>query len=169
MGVKEMPYHLRLSDIAEQLPKGAFLVTKAKDVANIMTIGWCLMGYMWNRPIFQIVVRTSRYTYSLIEESRNFTVSFPRDQTMEKELLYCGTHSGRTVDKVKECGLTLLPALKLESPIVNGCGLYYECKILAQQRLPIETIPGDATYEEDSKAFYHGMYYGEILASYSLE
>lgn len=131
-----------------------------------MTIGWCLAGYMWNRPIFQIVVRTSRLTFSLLEEGHQFTVSLPYDRTMENELLYCGTHSGRTFEKIKGCGLTFLPSQKVDVPVVANCSLYYECKILAKQRLPIESISDEESFEDETDGGYHVMFYGEIVASY---
>jgi len=50
-----------------------------------MTAGWCLIGYMWNRPIFKILVDTSRYTYNLIEESKEFTINIPLQRDLSQE------------------------------------------------------------------------------------
>lgn len=168
VGPKNIPYHERLSEMAQQLPKGAFLTTATNGITNVMTIGWCLVGYMWNRPIIQIVVRTSRHTYPLLNNSKNFAISFPLDQKMNDELLYCGTNSGKDVNKIRECGLMLLPSQRIASPIISKCALYYECNIIAEQILPIERIGGDKPDETDVDLQYHMMYYGEILANYSM-
>ncbi|HOO44668.1 MAG TPA: flavin reductase family protein, partial [Deltaproteobacteria bacterium] len=35
--------------ITKQLQKGAFLTVKAGDALNTMTIGWGLIGFIWQR------------------------------------------------------------------------------------------------------------------------
>ena len=53
MPVYEIPYNQELEKITSQLPKGAFLTVQADNVINVMTIGWCMAGTMWNRPVFR--------------------------------------------------------------------------------------------------------------------
>ena len=44
---------------------GLLLVTLGADgKANVMTIGWGTMGSIWSRPVFIVLVRPSRHTYS---------------------------------------------------------------------------------------------------------
>ena len=40
-----------------------------------LTIGWGSAGFFWVRPVLTAVVRFSRYTRELIEQSGVFTVS----------------------------------------------------------------------------------------------
>lgn len=58
---------------------GLLLVSiDSKEKPNVMTIGWGLIGIVWYKPIFMILVRPSRYTHKLIEETGDFTVNVPK-------------------------------------------------------------------------------------------
>jgi flavin reductase (DIM6/NTAB) family NADH-FMN oxidoreductase RutF len=84
----------------------AFLITAGKPEAwNTMTAAWGSFGYMWNRPIFTIVVRDSRYTYGFMEKADGFTCSFFPPEWKDA-LTFCGTHSGRDTDKAAATGLS---------------------------------------------------------------
>ena len=73
---------------------------------NTMTIGWCQLGRLWNLPVCTVFVRPERYTYQFMESHDYFTVSVLPPE-LKKITAFCGSRSGRDVDKVKECGLTV--------------------------------------------------------------
>ena len=100
-------------EAAEQLPRGAFL-TAGGGVWNPMTIGWAQFGVVWSKPVMTVLVRKSRYTYGLMEQADVFTVSVPRAKELSKELGFCGSRSGRDVDKEKESGVTRAPPSRQE-------------------------------------------------------
>ena len=56
--------------------KGVFL-TVGEDKPNTMTIGWGSISVYWNKPVFIVPVRHSRYSYSILEKGSGFTVSVP--------------------------------------------------------------------------------------------
>lgn len=159
-------YYEKLSDAAKQLEKGVFLTVKAGDRINTMTIAWGSIGRIWNKPIFQVLVRDSRYTHELIENAADFTVSIPMGQDLRKELAFCGTNSGREIDKISKCKLTLADGRKTVSPIISDCGLHYECKIIASQRIIEEQMSEDVGISFYGNGDYHTIYYGEIVACY---
>lgn len=72
---------------------------------NTMTVSWGALGTLWSQPVAFAFVRPTRYTWRFAEKSDLFTLSF-LPAKYEQLLLYCGTKSGRDVDKVKETGLT---------------------------------------------------------------
>ncbi|NLW24176.1 MAG: flavin reductase family protein [Clostridia bacterium] len=164
--MKNVGYNEYLKEVLEQLPKGAFLTVKNGEQLNTMTIGWGTVGYIWKMPVFMVLVRHSRHTYRLLEEAKEFTISIPLKNDFKKELALCGTKSGRDMDKIKEAKLNLLPAQTMETPIIDGCGRYFECKVVYQQSMEpsllIPEIKGTAYKQGD----YHVLYYGEIKASY---
>lgn len=86
---------------------GAFLTTKAGDITNTMTISWGNIGFQWNRPVFTVLVRKSRYTHDLIEKANEFTVSIPLSDKMKSQLALCGSKSGRDINKLDEANLIL--------------------------------------------------------------
>ncbi len=101
----EVPVEVLQMNPFTAIGKDSFLITAGTpDKYNTMTASWGSMGVLWGRNIVTLYVRKSRYTHQLLEENDGFTVSFfPPD--MKKQLLWCGSHSGRDFDKVKETGL----------------------------------------------------------------
>ncbi|QBD84671.1 flavin reductase family protein [Clostridium tetani] len=146
--------------------KGAFLTIKDDDKVNTMTIGWANIGYQWRMPIFSVMVRKSRYTYELIEKASEFTVSIPVDVNLKKELTFCGSKSGRDVDKIKECNLKLEKGKKIETPIIDNCEMHFECKILYKEAMVKENLSEDIKDKFYKDGDYHTFYYGEILDCY---
>lgn len=146
--------------------KGAFLTVKDGNRVNTMTISWGNVGFEWGRPIFTVLVRPSRYTHGIIENSTEFTVSIPLSNSLDKELAYCGSKSGKDVDKFKECNLTLEPGLEVSTPIIGQCELHYECRIVYKHNMNPDML--DEKIRKSSYALedFHTIYYGEIVACY---
>lgn len=153
-------------DALEQLKKGAFLTTSSNGEVNTMTIAWGNIGFMWRKEVFTVMVRPSRHTFSLMEVSDNFTVSLPIYEDLSKQLMYCGTTSGKDENKIKNLGLKLKSSQEVSTPIIGDCSLHYECKIIASQAItPFSLVPEieDKSY---NKGDFHTLYYGEIVACY---
>jgi len=153
--------------VMKQLPEGAFLTVAAKRQANVMTIGWALVGILWGKPVMMVAVRNSRHTFDLIEEADSFTVSAPT-KGLKKELELCGTMSGRAVDKFKECRLASRKAQKVSSPVLDIAGYHYECRRLYKSALDPKMMD-KALDELYPKKDYHTLYFGEIVACYQTE
>jgi flavin reductase (DIM6/NTAB) family NADH-FMN oxidoreductase RutF len=140
---------------------GALLVTETAEKANAMTIGWATIGIVWGRKIMTVMVRPSRYTYSMIEQSDSFTVCLPAAD-MAQAVSYCGAYSGRDGDKLAACNLTTLPSTRIKAPGLAGCPVIYECRIVHTNAVTPETLSRDiASYPQGD---YHRIYWGEILA-----
>jgi len=140
------------------------LVSSGKKVsANVMAIGWGTMGIIWKKPVFLVLVRPSRYTYNLMEETGEFTVNVVPPE-LKEVATYCGTVSGRDHDKFKEKGLTAIPSLKVKPPIIKECILHFECRVVYKSDL----IPSELEKAIISSAYpqgdFHRTYFGEILA-----
>ncbi|MGV8983709.1 flavin reductase family protein [Clostridium sp.] len=146
--------------------QGAFLTVKSGDKINTMTIGWGNVGYVWNKPIFTVMVRKSRYTYDFMENSDNFTVSIPLSKNLKSALAVCGSRSGRDIDKFKECNLTLEESKNVDTPIISECELHYECKIVYKQEMNPELLSKDIVEKSYKTGDYHTLYYGEIVETY---
>lgn len=165
--MKDRNYLEQADQLMERIKKGAFLTVQVNDVVNTMTIGWATIGYIWQRPILMIAVRNSRYTFTLLEKTDNFTVTIPSDDEYKKAIAYCGTKSGREFDKFKECNLVTYQAKHVESPIVNIHGTHYECKIVYKTAMNNAFLDSDLEKLYPQKD-YHTLYFGEILGCYEL-
>lgn len=155
--------------IFKQLEKGAFLTVKHGDRVNTMTIAWGSIAHMWYKPVFMVMVRYSRFTYELIDKAGSFTVSFPLHGQLKDALAVCGTKSGRDIDKIKECGLTLKEGQMVDTPIIDDCDLHIECKIIYKEPLKLETLSSEIKDKYYSQGNQHVLYYGEILKVYVKE
>ena len=145
---------------------GAFLTVKAGDKTNTMTISWGNIGYEWGRPVFTVLVRKSRYTYELIENSDEFTVSIPLGKELKEALAICGTKSGRDINKFEAAGINLKPGRVVETPVISECELHYECKIVYKSEMNPQFVAEDVLNSSYANGDFHTMYYGEILEAY---
>lgn len=164
--MQEVKFNKYLEEVYDHVPQGAFLTVKNKQEVNTMTIGWVSIGIIWGLPIMQVLVRGSRHTFQLIESTDEFSTSFVFDDSMEEELNFCGTKSGRNFNKFEECNLEKIPAQKINTPVIGNCDLHYECKIkyktpLNKRNLSLDII--DSSYKDDD---LHTIYFGEILNCY---
>ncbi|MBE6064160.1 flavin reductase family protein [Clostridium cochlearium] len=146
--------------------KGAFLTIKDGNKVNTMTIGWANIGYQWRVPVLSVMVRESRYSHELIEKASEFTVSIPMNDKLKKELAFCGSKSGRDVDKIKKCNLKLEKGRNVETPIIDNCEMHFECKIVYKEAMSEENLSKDIKDKFYKDGNYHTFYYGEILDCY---
>lgn len=151
----------------KQIQEGAFLIVRAKDRMNLMTIGWALFGLIWRKPTMMVAVRNSRYTYGLIEEADSFTVSVPTGN-MKKEIDFCGSKSGKNIDKFKECGLATIKSNKVNSPLLEIPGYHYQCRIIYKAPMDPKFLANDLMTLYPAKD-YHTLYFGEIMACSFIE
>lgn len=153
-----------MQEALENIKKGAFLTVKNGAEVNTMTIGWGAIGYMWEgKPYFTVMVRPSRYTFNLIKDASDFTVSIPIN-TLSEELHICGTKSGRDINKGEV--VTFETANKTESPIVSGCHMYYECKIETKSFFAASDFSDEIKESIYKDSQYHGLFFGKIIDYY---
>lgn len=160
---KEIKFTDLSKELLEQLQKGAFLTVENGDRVNTMTIAWGSLGYIWNKPTFTALVRFSRHTHELISDAEDYTVSFPLNGQLKKELGLCGTKSGRDIDKFKEYSLTLKEGESVKSPVIDECDLHLECKILYKHVMDEKNLSEEIKEKCYPNGDYHVMYFGEIL------
>jgi flavin reductase (DIM6/NTAB) family NADH-FMN oxidoreductase RutF len=130
---------------------------------NTMTASWGTVGVLWERPVCFCFVRPQRYTYEFMERSELFTLSF-FEERYHAALDYCGSYSGRDVDKAKETGLT---AVEWQNKAVYfaEASLVYVCrKIYAQHLVPAGFVDRAIEQQNYPQGDLHRMYIGEIVS-----
>ena len=140
--------------------KWMLITAGSKKAFNTMTASWGGMGVLWAKKVCFCVVRPGRHTYRFIEAGRLFTLSF-FDESFRDALTFCGSHSGRDVDKVRQTGLT---------PVFANGGVYFaEARLVfACKKIYYQDIdPAHFLDPSMDKGFYplkdyHRMYVGEI-------
>ncbi len=142
-----------------------FLLTAGTpDKYNTMTCSWGALGVLWNEPTVTAYVRTSRHTMQYLEGNPLFTIAV-FDNEYREALQYCGTHSGRVVDKAKETGLTPFA--------VDGTTAFTEAKlILVCEKVYAQMMDESAILDKNVSTTYysddamHKLYIGKIKAAY---
>jgi len=148
---------------------GLLLVTMGADgKPNVMTIGWGMMGPIWSRPVFIVLVRPSRHSYSRLEQVGDFTVNVP-PRELAAAVSHCGTVSGRDHDKFQEMQLTPIPSREVRPPIVKECVVHYECRTLHRNDVAPEALAQAVREEFYAGGDFHRIYFGEIVAAYADE
>lgn len=137
----------------------------ASGKPNTMTIGWASFGITWGRPTAIVLVRPSRHTYQLLEETPDFTINV-LPEAFSETLTYCGTVTGRTHDKFSDRQLTLVPAQCVQTPVIEQAIICYECRSVHRN----DVVPSALSPEIHARCYPHGdfhrVYFGEILACY---
>jgi len=153
--------------VMKQIKEGAFLTVKVGEALNTMTIGWAAIGFAWKKPILMVLVRNSRHTFGIIEKAADFTVSVPAAD-MKKEIAFCGTKSGRDLDKFKALGLKTVPGRHVSSPLIQIPGIHFECRIVYKNAIDPAHLSRDydSLYPEKD---YHTLYFGEIQACFEIK
>lgn len=144
---------MRQTDIATALagkyPEWIVLVITydPRGRGDLMPAGWCMIC-SGQPPMLAVAVGKSRHTHHLIEQTGEFAIAWAGEG--QRELVdYCGTHSGRDVDKIAVLGLRTSPGVATCVPLIEGCARSFECRLAAS--LPT----GD-----------HTIFVGEVLAAH---
>lgn len=115
---------------------------------NVISLAW--VGTMCSEPpVIAIGVRPGRYSHGLILESGEFVVNMPSaDQAPVID--FCGTRSGREVDKVAALGLATLPGAVVAVPLLAACPVNLECRVV--RRIELGS---------------HDVFFGEVVAAHA--
>jgi flavin reductase (DIM6/NTAB) family NADH-FMN oxidoreductase RutF len=94
------------------------------------------MGVAWItrvsfKPFLMMVsIGKTRFSHKAISEQKEFVICYPAaDQ--EKGALYCGSHSGKSGDKIARAGLTAVPSTKVRPPTIKDCTVAFECMVVS--------------------------------------
>jgi len=121
-----------------------------EGVPDAMPAGWCMFT-SHDPTMMAVSIGFQRYTHELLENSKEFVLAFP-GKSQKEDVLYCGTKSGREVNKFEETGLETAPPSQVEVPLIEDSVACFECK----KRGSLDT--GD-----------HTIFSGELVAAHVSE
>lgn len=118
------------------IPLPVSLVTSigSDNQADIAVVTY-VTGVNEEPAMFGISLRPEKYSNSLIKQSEEFVINIPEARLI-KEVDYCGTHSGRNVQKFKVLKLTPVKAEKVKAPLILECPINIECRLKKIIKLP---------------------------------
>ena len=118
------------------------------DDANLITLAY--VGRVCSEPpIVVISIQPRRHSYHLIEKHGEFVINYPTKNQL-REMDYCGTRSGRDVNKWEELGLTKEDGKIVKVPMVKEFPWNMECIV-----------------ENKLKLGSHVCYFGKVMAVHS--
>jgi flavin reductase (DIM6/NTAB) family NADH-FMN oxidoreductase RutF len=128
---------------------------------NMMTASWGGFGILWELKVCFCFIRPTRYTYDFMEKVKYFTICF-FDEEYRDVLNFCGTKSGKDVDKMSYEKLTPQPG-NMENVFFKESRMFVECrKIYFQDINPEHFLEPEIDKNYPSKD-YHRLYIGEII------
>ena len=111
----------------------------------------------WNTPLSHdpmlvgVSVAKKHCSHELIDKSGEYVINVPSAEMLPK-VAYCGSVSGRSVDKFKESGLESQAAKTVSVPLISECIAHIECRVI--QKIGV----GD-----------HTLFVGEVKAASAAE
>jgi flavin reductase (DIM6/NTAB) family NADH-FMN oxidoreductase RutF len=121
-------------------PRPVALVTccDASGRANALTVAW-LTPLSHNPPLLGISIDQRHYSHQLITESGEFAINVV-GEAFREAIEVCGNCSGREADKIAKASLQLIPAQRIQTPVIAGALAHLECAVVNR----VET--GDHTF-----------------------
>lgn len=156
--------HLIIKDnVIDEFKNQLALVTARKKdgTFNFCTVAWGSIGELFSKDVVTIYVKPIRFTSTFLNEDDYFTVTFMPKEYLN-DVLYCGSHTGKLVDKVKN---TSLKPLILENGITfENCRRVYVCKKIYQDQFEKANFLDKAIIDKYYKIEEeHNIYIGEII------
>lgn len=104
MAIKEIDIDNFDFNVFDEIKKYALLTAGDIGNFNMMTATGFLCGKFFLRPMVQIYIRPTRYTYGFFESYSQFTVSF-YDDKYHNSLVICGNTHGNECNKAEAANL----------------------------------------------------------------
>lgn len=139
----------------------ALVTAGTKTAVNTMTISWGGMGVLWGKNVAFVFVRDSRYTKEFLDKNEFFSISFLSEK-YRAALKYCGSHTGRSKNKIEQAGLTL--AFRHNIPYIDEGNFVLLCEKMSATRITETSF----CLPEIKEKWYsdndmHTMYIAEII------
>ncbi len=126
---EEVRLNLGPIEAVMQLPPApVMLLAVGGEEPNVTTIGMFNV-FSVDPTIVGIGIKSSRFSYKLLEETEDFSLNIPGKDLLE-QVAKCGSSSGSRMNKFAEVGLTAVPGKRIKSPTIAECPFTLEVKKL---------------------------------------
>ena len=114
-------------ELASPFPYVLAVTLDDRERPNIMGLSWWTFT-SWDPLMIAISIGHQRYSHTCLEHNKEFVLCFPSEE-QAKDAWFCGTKSGRDVDKFQETGFKPVHAKEVKPPIIDGVTVAYECRV----------------------------------------
>jgi len=112
--------------------------TDEEGKTNPITVAWHT-PISKKPPLYAVSIAPARYSHDLIKKSKEFVINFMPFELVDK-VHFCGTHSGRNTNKIKETKLTLEPSKKIKTKHITESFAHLECTMYDTIKLGDHTL-----------------------------
>ena len=152
-------------NVFHSIGDGWMLITAAKKdgTFNTMTASWGGMGVLWGKNVAFFFIRPQRHTFGFSEEADFLSLSF-FDEEYRTALNFCGSKSGRDVDKIAATGLT--PVWMEGVPCFQQAKRTFVVKKMYADFFNPDCFIDPSIAKNYAQKDYHKMYIAEIVKVY---
>ncbi|TFF98001.1 MAG: flavin reductase family protein [Promethearchaeota archaeon] len=98
------------------------------DESNLITLAW-VARVVSKPPVMSISIRPTRYSFPILEDLKEYVINVPFSEHV-RDVDFCGTRTGKKVNKWEELGLTKEKASKVQVPLIKEFPINIECKVV---------------------------------------
>ena len=135
--MKELDKH-EAFELASPFPYTLAVTLDERERPNIMGLSWWMFT-SFNPLMIAISIGQGKYSHECLDHHKEFVLCFP-SEGQEKDAWFCGTKSGRDIDKFKKTGFKPIPSKTIKTPTIEGVTVAYECKVTDQAETGDHTV-----------------------------
>ncbi|OQY38914.1 MAG: hypothetical protein B6226_02930 [Candidatus Cloacimonetes bacterium 4572_65] len=129
----------KVHQIANRNRRVALAVVEQLDgTPNVITLEW-FMKTSIEPPMFAISIGENRYSYEALQQNRYFNLVIPSAK-MREFTIFCGSKSGRDVNKLTENNISTNPGRYRKLPIIKNAIANFECEVVSQIKTGDHTV-----------------------------
>jgi flavin reductase (DIM6/NTAB) family NADH-FMN oxidoreductase RutF len=116
------------------------VITKEGDRVNLAPVNYQAVSTVYEKPLSVCLgIDNKNHTLKTVLQTKEFVYAYPSREQL-KQILYCGTVSGRDIDKLANTDFTFTKSEQIAPPTLNGAVLNYECKLIHHSNVGEFTI-----------------------------
>ena len=127
--MKELDKH-EAFELASPFPYTLAVTLDERERPNIMGLSWWMFT-SFDPLMIAISIGHDKHSHKCADHHKEFVLCFP-SEGQEKDAWFCGTKSGREIDKFKETSFKPIPSKTIKTPTIESVTVAYECKIKNQ-------------------------------------
>ena len=114
------------------------VTTVSKGKPNVMAMAW-YSPLSKAPPLMGVVIDRKNYTHRLVENSGELVLNLPT-RDLVREVYFCGSVSGRELDKFTETGLHPVASYVVKPPLIRECIAHIEAEVTELNEVGDHTI-----------------------------
>lgn len=95
---------------------------------NALVVAYCC-NCSYDPPMVMVGIVPSRHSYHMIKENGSFVVHLV-DKSQTELYECCGSKSGKDSDKLKDYGIEIENAVKVNAAVIPACPVAIECTVV---------------------------------------